>query len=267
MAHYGKVKYPIAVVRGVAMKSLLEQYEANPAFSKERDSVYQQYRSVLPATMRYILNVLREKGVLFLEENTPLNNIVMTGLATKVMRTFEQPEAAMKYLQKVPQANQCFREYIGLCLRYGLDYEWAPWLLFCEDMVKEYGPDSRVSMSIGLSLLTGIEPFTAIILPSSVVYLEKRERIHKFVDLILDEIPRDSSWKDSPHGLKLHVGWLYAYKAKKMTYAQISDDPDLNSTSTDGWSPNPQQIGRAVRTLDRLLGGAPRSRGRPAKSK
>ena len=266
MSILGMVKYPKWIIRGVAMKLLLERFEESPSFANDREAIYNKYRSVLLETKNYAIKMFQDIGLKFAGGKTTLEDLAKVGLATMALKNFDFEKQRTNFLTRVPQAKDYLHEYIGLCSRHHFDYDWAPSLLFCEDMQKESNVDlntAHIALSIWLGMLTGMQPFTAIVLPSSVVYLETRPRIHKFIDSILDDIPRDPSWRDDRHSLKLHVKWLHANKAIGMSYYEIYNEADLNPFSANKDEDGPRKIGRAIRKLHVLLGGTPLQRGRP----
>lgn len=264
-----KVRYfPRGVTRGAAMALLMDEYKADPDFAKERDTVFQQYSSILPQVQSYLLEKLKERGVHIPDEGTTLSGIEAAGQTAAALREITDSagvenglfqEMGEDFLHRVPLARYYLQAYIDLCSDSGLEYDWAPEFLFSEDMARYLNlgtDDMRVVVSIQLSSMFGIPPFIALVLPLSVVYLQSREEIHKLVDSILDEIPRDPSWRDLPHALPIHVKWLYAHKAKGMSYLQIYQDQSLNpyGSSQEGGS---EKIGRAVRKLRGILAGSP----------
>jgi hypothetical protein len=257
-------RIPEKLISGMAMQWLLSYYNQNSEFVREREAIRLQY-CVVPTP---IAKRIAEK---FLLQDQPITSEKLVEMLIEVK------ESEIK--ESFSQHEDCVREYNELCLRWHLDYPWAPVRLFLEDLVKTIDvpgvPEEWKWLILPVlgAIMAGLPPIIYLPLPLNVVLLLSREQIHRIVDYALDNLlpnltwgGEDLSWKDVRHGIPLHTKWLYAYKALGMTPEQIWNDPRFTPVDEDDYpTASFFQIRRAIRNIDRLLGGQPRPPGRPKK--
>jgi len=244
MSILGQIRVPKELIKGAACQWLLKHYMENESFAKEREDIQEQYSKVLEKLLAHARSIYRKLGM-----------------------TQEAKNEMKNHVQRLPALTEYIDQLLSLCLRWGLDYPWAPLLLVFNDLYEittKRRPETKLAItSTMFTAITGIPPSIVFEIPSFVFYLGKKKEIHKLIDELLDNLPKDKNWKDIPHGMKLHTKWLYARKARRMTAEEIERDPDLNPVLQNDYKASSQQIRRAIRNLDRLLGGQPRPPGRP----
>lgn len=242
-------KVPEQLILGAARQWLLRHYKQNPEFKKELKAIRNEHRALLSEIVERISHICEKQGIEDISEITE-----------------ESKVEARSSVRDLPQLTLYVEQLLNLCIEWHLYYPWAVELLIFEDLEEAIGKTEELEEHIAMVLFTAITKLPPVILlplPSYVVYFGKRKQIHKIIDTILDSLPRESFWKDIPHGLERHTKWLYANKALRMTPEQIFENPEMNPIGDYGCQADSPQIRRAIRKLDRLLGGQPRSPGRP----
>lgn len=239
----GGARYPQQIILGAAAQWFMRHLKANPDFAREREAIYQCYNSTIESLFSSLGKLLEER------ENKGPTGHDRTELEAQVKTNLN--------------ANEYINEITELCLRYHVDYRWTPGILFYEDLQRVLGlnmDNDPLFIQFMLSVFTGLPPVVQVALPSYLVHMGKRNDIHTFVDASLDNIPREDSWRDVPHSLERHTKWLYNHKVEGKSYVDILNDSEL---TPDSYLASEYQVGRAVRRLDRFLGGLPGRKGRP----
>jgi|GEM_PF-3304353 len=216
---------------------------SDPAFSTQRKAVQIRHREAI----RKVANALQH----WMQD---LPTLDIQSLVNE-LKSFEKLEASVD----LPELRAYIDDLDSLCKKHGLDFEWAPDLLFFEDVLSplQLTPEENLlRLSGDLVPLVERPPVIMIPVPTALVYLGTKEEVHRYIDTFLSTIPKPVGWKDIPHALDLHIKWFYENRVLKKTPEDIAESVGRVDTF---------QIERAIRNVGKLL-GRPRPRGRPKAS-
>lgn len=249
------------IIKGIPPEAILskvigllaKEYMSNPAFAKERKAIQSHYTEAIRKVATAVLDWAKKLPSLSLD-SLATDESLLEDLRNRL----ENPSDLAPYLDQLD----------SLCRKHFFDYPWAPKLLFYEDIYNAMqlnDEQNLIFLSGALSRIVGTLPVFLLPIPSAVIYLGTKREIHEYVDNWLNNLAGQFDGKDNPHALKLHVKWFYANKVLGKEPEDIVEDPHLNPRYLED-KLEVAQVRRAIRNLDRLLGGKPRLRGRPPKS-
>jgi hypothetical protein len=228
------------------MGLLVKEHMSNPAFAGERKAIQRHYAGAIKSVATAVLDWAKE-----------LPSMSLGSLANEEVLQ----EDLRKRVENLPELVAYTDQLDVLCQKHHLDYGWGSRLLFYEDVYNALQlneEEKLISVSGALSPIVGLPAYVMLPIPTACVYLGTSKEIHEYIDNELDKLPRQSDSQDIPHALELHVKWFYAWKVLGKSSGEIAQ---AYGKSEDF------QIRRAIRDIDRLLGGKRRPRGRPKAGK
>jgi len=224
----------------------MKEYKSNPAFVKDRTALREQYAGVI-----------KEVAMGFSEWwSKELPSLNEESLANE-LDTFENLKSRVKNFSELGTYIDGLK---ALCQKHYLHYPWGPMALFCMDIYEALQLNQGQKLlfvSDALGLIMGLPAYIMLPLPTVYFCLGTRKEIRKYIDSQLNKISKPSDWKDIPHALERHVKWFYANKVLGKSPKQIAEIESFDES----------KVREAIRTVNRLLGGKPRARGRPPKNK